>query len=108
MSGIILRTFWCHINKKPIKLEERIAYYKESWLARSAPPSDTFPEKNLIEIGAQEYNTPKGWFLGYIRIYRNDESGKVWLYEYNRGWKIADDEFFKKYPHWQDNLRKHP
>jgi hypothetical protein len=108
MSGIILRTFWCHINNKPIRLEERIAYYKEYWLTRSEPPPDTFPEKNLTQIGAQHYETPKGLFFGWIRIYRNEDSGKVWLYEYNKGWKIADDEFFTKYPHWKDNVTKNP
>ena len=108
MSGIILKTFWCHINNKPIRLEERIAFYKEFWLSRSEPPSDTFPEQSLKQLGAQDYDTPKGRFLGFIQIYRNKKSGNVWLYEYNKGWELADDEFFNKYPHWKDNLAKHP
>ena len=108
MSQIILQTFWCHINNKPIRLDERIAYFKEFWIRRSEPAPDTFPEKYLEEIGAQHYPTPEGKYVGYIRVYRNIKTGTAWLYEYNKGWKIADEEFFKKYPHLRDNLIKHP
>lgn len=31
MSGIILDSFWRHLNDKPIKLEEQIQYYKDYW-----------------------------------------------------------------------------
>ena len=31
MSGIILRSFWRHLNSKPIKLSEQVNYYKEYW-----------------------------------------------------------------------------
>ena len=107
MSSIILDTFWCHINNKPIRLEERIAYYKEFWLVHSDPSTDTFPESDIDQVGGQNYDTPEGNYLGYIHVYRGKESGKVWLYEYNKGWKIADDDFLNAYPHWKDNLTRH-
>lgn len=31
MSGIILDSFWRHLNNKPIELEEQIKYYQEYW-----------------------------------------------------------------------------
>jgi len=31
MSGIILRTFWCHLSGEPQRLSEKISYYKEYW-----------------------------------------------------------------------------
>lgn len=31
MSGIILDSFWRHINQKPIKLDEQVKYYQEYW-----------------------------------------------------------------------------
>jgi hypothetical protein len=31
MSGIILTSFWRHLNDKPINLEEQIKYYQDYW-----------------------------------------------------------------------------
>lgn len=31
MSGIILNSFWRHLNNKPIELEKQIKYYQEYW-----------------------------------------------------------------------------
>ena len=31
MSGIILDSFWRHLNSKPIKLEEQVKYYQDYW-----------------------------------------------------------------------------
>lgn len=31
MSGIILDSFWRHLNNKPIKLDEQIKYYQDYW-----------------------------------------------------------------------------
>ncbi len=108
MSGIILRTFWCHINNKPIRLDERIAYYKEFWIRRSEPSPDTFPEKYLEEIGAQNYPTNEGQYVGYIRIYQNKNTGNAWLYEYKKGWKRVDNDFLDNYPHWKETINKNP
>jgi hypothetical protein len=36
MSGIILDSFWRHLNKKRIKLEEQIAHYQDYW-KKNAP-----------------------------------------------------------------------
>ncbi len=107
MSQIILQTFLCHINNQPIRLDERIAYFKEFWIRRSEPTPDTFPEKYLEEIGAQDYPTTEGKYVGYIRVYQNKNTGNAWLYEYNKGWKRVDDEFLSKYPHWKDTLKTH-
>ncbi len=34
MSGIILTSFWEHINDEPIDLEEQIKYYQDYWEKR--------------------------------------------------------------------------
>jgi Domain of unknown function (DUF6794) len=34
MSGIILNSFWRHLNGKPIRLEEQVKYYLEYWKRR--------------------------------------------------------------------------
>ena len=31
MSGIILDSFWRHLNQKPIKLDEQVKYYQDYW-----------------------------------------------------------------------------
>jgi hypothetical protein len=31
MSGIILDSFWRHLNNKPIKLDEQIKHYQDYW-----------------------------------------------------------------------------
>ena len=31
MSGIILDSFWRHLNNKPIQLDEQIRYYRDYW-----------------------------------------------------------------------------
>jgi hypothetical protein len=106
MSLLIRQTFWCHINNKPMRLDERIAYFKEFWIRRTDPVRDTFPEKNLEEIGAQDFPTPQGKYVGYIRVYKDDRTGNAWLYEYNKGWKRLDNDFLNKYPHWKETLKK--
>ncbi len=36
MSGIILDSFWRHLNQKPIKLEEQVKYYQDYWKKQGA------------------------------------------------------------------------
>lgn len=31
MSGIILDSFWRHLNEKPVKLDEQVKYYQDYW-----------------------------------------------------------------------------
>ncbi len=31
MSALILSTFWCHLNSKPLRVQERIAEYQAYW-----------------------------------------------------------------------------
>jgi len=31
MSGIILNSFWRHLNNKPIKLDQQVKYYQDYW-----------------------------------------------------------------------------
>lgn len=35
MSGIIILSFWRHLNYKPIKLDEQIKYYQDYWKERN-------------------------------------------------------------------------
>jgi len=52
MSGIILHSFWRHLNGKPITLEQQVKYYQDYWKnqkdAQRTSPGDVLkaaPEK---------------------------------------------------------------
>ncbi len=45
MSGIILDSFWRHLNDKPIKLEEQIKYYKDYWEKRKTTQPESSGDK---------------------------------------------------------------
>ena len=44
MSGIILDSFWRHLNKKPISLKKQINRYQEYWNLLSVPKTDNHKE----------------------------------------------------------------
>jgi hypothetical protein len=48
MSGIILDSFWRHLNKKPIKLDEQIKHYQDYWKkhASSGPSANDAGQTN--------------------------------------------------------------
>jgi len=37
MSGIILDSFWRHLNGKPINLEQQVKYYQDYWKKQKEP-----------------------------------------------------------------------
>ncbi len=108
MSAIILDTFWCRINDKPLKLEQRITFYKQYWKVRLPPERKTYPEQKLRNIGSSFYNTAQGRNSGCIQIFKNADSGKIWLYENGKGWKVAKKSFYKKYPSWKYLIKTTP
>lgn len=51
MSGIIFHTFWCHLNGKPLRLEERIARSQSYWrMMRYKPKSIIAPDGTKIDF----------------------------------------------------------
>ena len=46
MSGIILDSFWRHLNNKPIKLDKQVKYYQDYWKKQKAvQPKDADDKK---------------------------------------------------------------
>jgi hypothetical protein len=41
MSGIILDSFWRHLNQKPIRLEEQVKYYQDFWKEQETIQQET-------------------------------------------------------------------
>lgn len=46
MSSVILKSFWRHLNKKPLKVGEQVKYYQEYWKKIKAKQKKTAPKKS--------------------------------------------------------------
>jgi hypothetical protein len=53
MSGIILDSFWRHLNGKPLKLDEQIKYYQDYWKMIEA--EEKVPKSWLALVDAGKY-----------------------------------------------------
>jgi hypothetical protein len=116
MSGIILTTFWCKLNNKPYRLQERIKFYQAFWKAGQEPneksPIDganidwvisQHPEGFLDALGDKNADGLKGWT--HLGISVTDQS--FWRYEYGIG-KIepARPGEAKELAQWQADIKK--
>lgn len=45
MSGVILDSFWRHLNQKPIKLDEQVKYYQDYWKKQETIQQETERDK---------------------------------------------------------------
>ncbi len=101
MSGIILDSFWRHLNAKPIRLEEQVAYYQRFWRVNAEPKKKSCPlDGSEIEItmtlDESRANQPEAIHVGRCKSRKH-----LWAYEYDKGWyrpntvlrkKIVEDE----------------
>lgn len=102
MSGVILGTFWCKIHDKPLRLEERVTYYKRLYESSAPPPTNSYPVTNLTVCGSYSYDTPEGKDLGYIRYYKEKGNSEyLWMYEVEKGWYKSTPETT---PDWINDL----
>ncbi len=97
MSGIILDTFWCRLNKKPLGLEERIRYSQEYWRAVAGPDTTRFTGCSVgVEVKGylnEQTNDgkPRAIHYGYCAA-----GNELWVYEYDKGWYRPDAELTKR------------
>ena len=96
MSGIILHSFWRHLNGKPIKLEEQVAYYQEYWKVNAEPKKKRcLLDGSLIEVtmslDESEDNQPRA-----IHVGRCKKRKHLWAYEYGKGWYRPDAALRKR------------
>jgi hypothetical protein len=45
MSSVILTSFWRHLNNRPLKVKEQVAYYQEYWKKMKSKPKKRKPDK---------------------------------------------------------------
>lgn len=90
MSGIILHSFWRHLNAQPIKLDEQVAYYQKYWKVNKEPQKKNCPlDGSLIDV-TMALDESEGDQLRVIHVGRCKKRSHLWAYEYNKGWYRPD------------------
>jgi len=116
ISGIILDTFWCKLNNKSFRLQERIRFYQEYWKAAQKPkgssPNDGAkiawvlsqqPIEAIEAMGDQNAEGLKGML--HLGISVSDHS--FWRFEYGTGIiEPAHPEEAKNLTEWLVNYEK--
>lgn len=96
MSGIILDSFWRHLNSQPIKLEEQVAYYQRFWKVHAEPKKKNCPlDGSLIEV-TMSLDESEGDELRAIHVGRCKKRRHLWAYEHDKGWYRPDAALRKK------------
>jgi hypothetical protein len=96
MSGIILYSFWRHLNAQPIKLEEQVAYYQRYWQVNAEPKKKNCPvDGSLIEV-TMSLDESEGDKLRAIHVGRCKKRKHLWCYEHDKGWYKPDAALRKK------------
>jgi hypothetical protein len=97
MSGIILDAFWCHLNGKPLRLEERIAYYKEYWRLSAEPKNKRCPQDgSVFDISQSINDVTKDGKQRIIHIGYCKRNKHLWVYEADKGWYKPDADLKKR------------
>lgn len=87
MSGIILGTFWCHLNDKPLQLERRVERAKQYWLAMQEPKNRRCPQDNsVIEMSPSKDVKSDNERTRVIHHGICKKNGHSLDYEYDKGW----------------------
>ena len=87
MSGIILSTFWRHLNSRPLGLEEKIAYYQAYWRASEEPKDKSCPEDGSdLEMLRTLNERAKDGMPRVIHAAWCKKRKHVWVFEHDKGW----------------------
>lgn len=96
MSGIILVSFWRHLNSQAIWLDEQVAYYQKYWKAHAEPKKKTCPlDGSLIEV-TMTLDKDEDPQVGAIHIGRCKKRKHLWAYEHDKGWYRPDAKLRKE------------
>lgn len=97
MSVIILATFWCHLHAQPLRLEERVAYYREWARVHVEPkdmrcPQDGSPLEIVQWIESETPNRQPRC----LHVARCKKNNHPWVYDVDRGLYKPDAELMKR------------
>jgi hypothetical protein len=97
MSGIILDTYWCHLNDRPLRIEERIQRYQAYWRVVARPTTLTFPECRAgVEYTSYLNAETADGMPRAIHIGRCRSDNSLWVFEHERGWYRPDAELTRR------------
>lgn len=97
MTGIILDTFWCHLNSKPLRLEERITYYQAYWKAYEEPKDKSCPQDgSMFEITSWLHDEAENDMPRIIHVGRCKKNKHLWVFEHGKGWYKPTEEQLKR------------
>ena len=88
MSGIILDSFWRHLKKKPLKVDEQMNFYRGFWEIRKSPPRFECPKRRepievkyrLVEDKGRR-KLGRCLHVGYCKT-----ENAFYVYELGKGW----------------------
>ena len=97
MSGLILDTFWLHLNQQPLDVEKKVDYYREYWRVNANPENLYCPEDSatIDQIVVFTRPHPDGSSRA-IHIYLCCKEEALWAYEVDSGWYRAEGQLLEK------------
>lgn len=97
MSVIILATFWCHLHSQPLRLEERVAYFKEWARVHAEPKDNRCPQDgSTLDIAQWLESETADRRPRCIHVGRCKKNKHLWVYEVDKGWYKPDAELMKR------------
>jgi hypothetical protein len=87
MSGIIITSYWRHLNGKSIDLKKQIAQSRLYWASATEPPDKRCPyDKTKMSVDMQlDDRTPEG--LLTLRHVAHCPKGHTWISSLGKGWE---------------------
>ncbi len=91
MSGIILTSYWRHLNDIPIDLESQIRPYQRYWQDHADPGLFTCPNSGEATRWTTQFSDPVG--DGWAVVHLVDcGAGEFWAHSREQGWHPAPAE----------------
>ncbi len=96
MSSIILKSFWRHLNGRPIELEAQVAYYQRYWAVRRPPEgracADGKPATSLCQLeGGRSADADR-----VVTVFVCKAEKAYWVWELEKGF-YAPSEKLREY-----------
>ena len=95
MSGIILNSFWRHLNDRPIELDAQIRFYQSYWESAADPGPFTCPNTNVETASTSSLvdEVDGRYVVSHIVDCGDNE---YWMHVYDRGWFAATPEILER------------
>ena len=83
MSGVILTSYYRHLNGRDIDFNEQVIYYQNYWKIVKEPTKETFPKGiRKLDFNSGLYYDSKKNGQGYIHVGTVSKTGEIWIYDH--------------------------